>query len=56
MKKMVFLCIILFFIAGCSKPYKPTQTAEDKEIVKEAEEGAATLEELDEAEKGFWSK
>ena len=56
MKKIVYLFIILLFVVGCHKHSKPQATAEDEEILKQAEEGTAVMEELDETEKGFWAK
>ncbi len=56
MKKIILILIITVLMAGCSKHDSSEEKVKDKEIIKQAEEGAAVMEELDEAEKGFWLK
>ena len=56
MKKLVCIVTIVLFITGCRGHSKHEDTMEDAEIQKQGEKGAAVLEELDETEKGFWSR
>ena len=41
---------------GCNKHTDVQGKGDDKKIVKQTEEDSAAIEEIDEAEKGFWTR
>jgi len=52
---MILIFILMVLMARCNRHDRFGEEKGNKEIIKQAEEGAAVLEELNEAEKGFWS-